>query len=77
MIVVRWVNLGLFRKKEEYEKGGVVRGSIQTTKGFLEHSRGSVLRASGDRSGIELQRRGAQDVTDGLKKMVGIKVKKK
>ncbi len=69
--------MGLFSKKQEYEKGGVVRGSIQATKGLMEHSTGSARRASGDRSGIELQRKGAHDVTNGLKKIVGVKVKKK
>ena len=68
--------MGLFKKKEEYEKGGIVRGSIQTTKGILEHSTGTTMRVSGKSGGIELQRRGAQDVTNGLKKIVGIKIKK-
>ena len=68
--------MGLFGKKEKYEKGGIVRGSLQATKGVLEYSAGSAKKASGDSSGEKLQYMGAKDVSKGIKKMIGLKVKK-
>ena len=68
--------MGLFRKKEKYEKGGIVRGSIQATTGALKYSAGSAKRAEGDSTGIHLQQSGAKDMIKGTKKILGMKVKK-
>lgn len=69
--------MGLFGKKEKYEKGGIIRGGLQCIKGVTEHSAGTVKRITGDTSrGKYLQHRGAKDVDKGLKKILGIRVKK-
>lgn len=69
--------MGLFGKKEKYEKGGIIRGSLQCIKGGIEHSAGTAKRIAGDTSrGKYLQYRGAKDVDKGLKKILGFRVKK-
>ncbi len=69
--------MGLLRKKEKYEKGGIVRGTIQVAAGTAKYAAGTAKKEAGDYgTGTHLQRSGAKDIVKGTKKILGMKVKK-
>jgi hypothetical protein len=71
--------MGLFRKAK-YEKGGVVRGTIQATTGVSQYTAGKTKEAiSGGSTSMTtgLKRKGVSNMFDGTKKILGMRVKKK
>lgn len=69
--------MGLFGKSK-YEKGGLVRGSIQMATGTCEYTAGVAKEAADGHSSktTGLKAKGARDMIKGTKKMLGIPVKK-
>jgi len=71
--------MGLFRKTK-YEKGGVVRGTIQATTGASQYTAGKTKETISGRSTsmtTGLKHKGTSNMINGTKKILGIRVKKK
>ena len=64
-------------KKGKSAVGNVVSGASQATGGVVKYSSGSARRASGDSSGVAMQKKGVEDIRDGTRTIVGLSPKKK
>jgi len=62
----------------KYEKGGIVRGSIQLVTGACKYSAGVTKETIDGKSSMTtgLKYQGAKDIVKGTKKILGIPVKK-
>lgn len=69
--------MGIFGRSK-YEKGGIVRGSIQFVTGVCKYTAGKAKEVVEGKTPMStgLKYNGVKDMTKGLKKVLGIPVKK-